>query len=70
MEISDDLFFELERKMSYDDFSASQIKRKGYVCPANPFNPQFAGKSAAEVCPTCEHFKNDCIVYGRKAGRY
>ena len=42
------------------------IDRKGYVCPANKWNQELYEKSAAEVCPTCDHYEKDCIVYGRK----
>lgn len=56
--------------MTKEEFETDQIKRKGYVCPANDFNPEYHGEPAAEVCPSCEHYKKDCIVYGRKKGRY
>ena len=53
-------------KLFYDDFCREQISRKGYVCPANIWNPDLYEKSAAEICPDCEHYNNDCIVYGKK----
>ncbi len=46
-----------------------QIERKGYFCPAHNFNPELFSKTPAEVCPKCEHWKKDCIVYGKKKGR-
>jgi len=49
-----------------EEFYALQIKQKGYVCPANIFNPELLELPASEVCPNCEHFNNDCIVYGKK----
>lgn len=56
--------------MTREEFEADQIKRKGYVCPANIFNPELFEKPAAEVCPSCEHYKNDCVLYGKKKGRW
>jgi rubrerythrin len=53
-------------KHSYDEYSRESIDRKGYVCPANKWNQELYEKSAAEVCPTCDHYEKDCIVYGRK----
>ena len=49
-----------------EEFYAEQIKRKGYVCPANPFNPELFELPPSEVCPNCEYFNNDCIVYGKR----
>jgi len=60
---------EESHKMSYDDFCQEQISRKGYVCPANIWNPDLYEKSAVEICPDCEHYNDDCIVYGKKKGR-
>ena len=54
-------------KNSYDEYCQDSISRKGYVCPANNWNLELYEKSAAEICPAeCEHYNNDCIVYGRK----
>ena len=53
-------------KHSYDEYSRESIDRKGYVCPANKWNQELYEKSAAEVCPTCDHYEKDCIAYGRK----
>lgn len=64
------IVLEESHKMSYDDFCQEQISRKGYVCPANIWNPDLYEKSVAEVCPDCEHYNNDCIVYGKKKGRW
>lgn len=64
------IVLEESHKMSYDDFCREQISRKGYVCPANIWNPDLYEKSAAEICPDCEHYNNDCIVYGKKKGRW
>ena len=66
---------ELEDKIkmyenSYDEFCAEQIQRKGYVCPGNLWNPKLRDMSASELCPACEHYKNDCIVYGKKKGKW
>ena len=66
---------ELEDKIkqyenSYDEFCAEQIQRKGYVCPGNLWNPELRDMSASELCPACEHYKNDCIVYGKKKGKW
>lgn len=66
---------ELEDKIkmyenSYDEFCAEQIQRKGYVCPGNLWNPELRDMSASELCPACEHYKNDCIVYGKKKGTW
>lgn len=55
---------------SYDEFCAEQIQRKGYVCPGNLWNPKLRDMSASELCPDCEHYKNDCIVYGKKKGKW
>ena len=52
-----------------EKFEAKQIARKGYCCPANKYNPELYKKTPAEVCPKCEHWKKDCIVYGKKKGR-
>ena len=60
------IVLEESHKMSYDDFCQEQISRKGYVCPANIWNPDLYEKSAVEICPDCEHYNNDCIVYGKK----
>lgn len=51
---------------SYDEYCRESMDRKGYVCPANKWNPELYEKSAAEVCPTCDHYGEYCIVYGRK----
>ena len=56
-------------KNSYDEYCQDSISRKGYVCPANNWNPEIYEKSAAEICPECEHYNNDCIVYGKKGER-
>ena len=53
-------------KNSYDEYCQDSISRKGYVCPANNWNPELYEKPAAEICPECEHYNNDCIVYGKK----
>ena len=54
-------------KNSYDEYCQDSISRKGYVCPANNWNLEVYEKSAAEICPAeCEHYNNDCIVYGKK----
>ena len=54
-------------KNSYDEYCQDSISRKGYVCPANNWNLELYEKSAAEICPAeCEHYNNDCIVYGKK----
>lgn len=53
-----------------EEFYAEQIKKKGYVCPANPFNPELLQLPASEVCPKCEHYNNDCIVYGKRRKRH
>ena len=53
--------------MTYEEFVEDQMKRKGYVCPANDWNPDYHGESVVEFCPTCEHWKKDCIIYGKKA---
>ena len=53
-------------KNSYDEYCQDSISRKGYVCPANNWNPELYEKSAAEICPECEHYNNDCIVFGKK----
>lgn len=43
------------------------LKNLGYECPANDWNPDYHGESVVEFCPTCEHWKKDCIIYGKKA---
>ena len=53
-------------KNSYDEYCQDSISRKGYVCPANNWNPEIYEKSAAEICPECDHYNNDCIVCGKK----
>lgn len=54
-------------KNSYDEYCQDSISRKGYVCPANNWNLKLYEKSAAEICPAeCEHYNNDCIVFGKK----
>lgn len=53
-------------KNSYDEYCQDSISRKGYVCPANNWNPEIYEKSAAEICPECDHYNKDCIVYGKK----
>ena len=52
--------------LTKQEFEADQIRRKGYVCPANCFNPELFELPASEVCPNCGHFNNDCIVYGKR----
>ena len=52
-----------------EEFYAEQIRKKGYVCPGNIFNPELFELPFSEVCPNCEHFNNDCIVYGKRRKR-
>jgi len=55
--------------MTKEEFEADQMRRKGYICPANEFNPDYHGEPAAVICPKCAHYKKDCIVYGNKNWR-
>ena len=43
--------------MTKEEFEADQMRRKGYICPANEFNPDYHGEPAAVICPRCAHYK-------------
>ena len=57
---------EAKQTNTYEQFVAESIATKGYVCPANKWNPELFDKPAAKVCPQCPHYETDCIIYGKR----